>query len=199
MSTRGKEFLIIGLGNPGEEYKFTRHNVGFMLVDYLMNRWHCSSFQSKWQALATSAKLEDCKVHLIKPQTYMNRSGVSVGQFSRFYKTKPDQILVVHDDLDMHPGRIKLVKGGGAGGHKGIKSITEHLGTNSFIRLKIGIGRPGKGEVHRDYPVEKYVLSSFNQIDLDAVENRYLPIEDGLRIFFSADLAQAMNLLNGLK
>ncbi len=199
MSTRSKEFLIIGLGNPGEDYQFTKHNVGFVLVDELVRRWNCGPFKKKWQALSVSAKLQDCKIQIVKPQTYMNRSGVSVGQFSRFYKSKPDQILVIHDDLDMHPGRIKLVQGGGAGGHKGIKSIVEHLGTNDFCRLKIGIGRPGKEDVHKDYPVEKYVLSSLTKHELDILESRYLAIEKGLKIFFSTDLAKAMNHLNGLK
>lgn len=199
MTTKNKEFLIIGLGNPGDEYDLTRHNAGYLVLDKLAEKWNCSAFHHKWDADVTSTRLDGYRVNLIKPLTYMNRSGSPVARFCQFYKMSPDQLLVIHDDLDMHPGRIKLVKGGGAGGHKGIKSIVEHLGTKDFIRLKIGIGRPGQGDVHKEFPVEKYVLSNFSSNELEVLDSRFQSIEIGLRNIFDNDLAKAMNLLNGLK
>ncbi len=129
----------------------------------------------------------------------MNRSGQAVGQFYRFYKVDPDQLLIIHDDLDMAPGRVKLVKGGGTGGHNGIKSLVETLGTKDFYRLKFGIGRPGNGTIHRDYPVDKYVLSNFTSEELDILESRYDGVEDGIRHFLKGNPAKAMNILNGFK
>jgi PTH1 family peptidyl-tRNA hydrolase len=129
----------------------------------------------------------------------MNRSGKAVVQFYRFYKVNPDQLLVVHDDLDMAPGRVKLVKGGGAGGHNGIKSLVESLGTKEFYRLKIGIGRPGNGAVHAGFPVDKYVLSNVTHEDFNILQSRYNSIEDGILAFLQGNPAKAMNLLNSLK
>ena len=111
----------------------------------------------------------------------------------------PDQLLVIHDDLDMAPGRIKLVKGGGAGGHNGIKSLVETLGTPDFYRLKIGIGRPGNGLIHPDFPVDKYVLGNFTDEELTVLQSRYDSLADGIRLFLQGYPAKAMNLLNSLK
>jgi len=194
-----KDFIIAGLGNPGDQYRSTRHNVGFFIVDELARRWHSATFLEKWQALYVSLSVDDQKVHLIKPVTFMNRSGKAVVPFYRFFKVNPDQLLVVHDDLDMAPGRIKLVKGGGAGGHNGIKSLVESLGTKEFYRLKIGIGRPGNGVVHADFPVDKYVLSNVTDEDFTVLQSRYDSIEDGIHTFLQGNPAKAMNLLNSLK
>jgi PTH1 family peptidyl-tRNA hydrolase len=194
-----KDFIIVGLGNPGEQYRSTRHNVGFFVVDELARRWNSTISQEKWQAQYISLSVGREKVHLVKPITFMNRSGKAVVNFLRFYKVDPDQLLVVHDDLDMVPGRIKLVKGGGTGGHNGIKSLVESLGTKDFYRLKIGIGRPGNGTVHPDFPVDKYVLSNFTDEDFAVLQSRYDIFEDGIRLFLQGYPAKAMNLLNGLK
>jgi PTH1 family peptidyl-tRNA hydrolase len=199
MNPGKKELLIVGLGNPGKEYAATRHNVGFLAADELARCWGFGRFQSKWQAEVVSNVVESCRIHLIKPQTYMNRSGFAVSQFFRFYKAGPERMLVVHDDLDMHVGRIKLVRGGGDGGHNGIKSICEHLGTKDFFRLKVGIGRPGRGGVHEDFPVEKYVLSNFARDELDLLDERFVQVERGLRLFITDGFAKAMNIINGLK
>jgi PTH1 family peptidyl-tRNA hydrolase len=129
----------------------------------------------------------------------MNRSGKAVAQYFRFFKILPDHLLVIHDDLDMAPGRIKLVKGGGAGGHNGIKSIVENLGTPDYFRLKIGIGRPGKGGIHQDIPVENYVLSKFDEPDMKIVESRYPSIQQGVELFLQGETAKALGLLNSLK
>lgn len=195
-----KEYIIAGLGNPGEQYCSTRHNVGFFIVDELARRWTTSEiFQEKWHAQYLSLTVGEDKVHLVKPLTFMNRSGKAVIQFFRFYKIAPEQLLVIHDDLDMAPGRVKLVKGGGAGGHNGIKSLVEMLGTKEFYRLKIGIGRPGSGLVHADFPVDKYVLSSFSAGELEILQSRYDSFEKGIRLFLQGNPDKAMNLLNGLK
>ena len=194
-----KDFIIVGLGNPGDQYCSTRHNAGFFIVDELARRWNTTISHEKWHAEYVSLLVDRVKVYLVKPVTFMNRSGTAVAHFFRFYKVYPDQLLVVHDDLDMAPGRIKLVKGGGAGGHNGIKSLVETLGTKEFYRLKIGIGRPGTGTIHAGFPVEKYVLSNFTDEDFNILQSRYDSVEDGIRIFLQGDPARAMNLLNSLK
>jgi len=194
-----KEYLIVGLGNPGQQYMSNRHNVGFILVDELAKCWNSAAFQEKWQAEYVSVSVGREKIHLLKPLTYMNRSGMSVGQFFRFYKLNPDQLLIIHDDLDMAPSRIKLVQGGGTGGHNGIKSLVEILGSREFYRLKVGIGRPGNGQVHPDFPVDKYVLSNFTAEETTLLQSRYKVIEKGLRFFLQGNPAKAINLLNSLK
>lgn len=194
-----KNCIIVGLGNPGAQYHATRHNAGFMVVDELTRRWNAPVVQEKWQAQYFSVSIADQKVHLLKPLTFMNRSGRSVAQFYRFYKMSPDQLLIIHDDLDMAPGRIKLVQGGGAGGHNGIKSLVETLGTAAFYRLKIGIGRPGSGLTHPDFPVDKYVLGNFADQELMVLQSRYASLTDGIILFLQGHPAKAMNLLNSLK
>ena len=194
-----RNFLIVGLGNPGDVYSSTRHNVGFHIIDELANRWNASLGQEKWQAQYTTLSVEKRKVHLVKPLTFMNRSGSSVCQFYRFFKLSPDQLLVVHDDLDMAPGRVKLVQGGGNGGHNGIKSLVEFLGIRDFYRLKIGIGRPGKGDVHADFPVEKYVLSNLSSEECEALRARHDGLLDGILLLLRGEQGKAMTLLNAMK
>lgn len=132
--------LIVGLGNPGPEYEQTRHNAGFWLVDQVAGR--NLPRESRFNALAGKTVLAGSEVWLLQPQTFMNRSGQSVGGLARFYKIAPEQILVVHDELDMPPGVAKLKKGGSSGGHNGLKDITAALGTQDYWRLRIGIGHP---------------------------------------------------------
>lgn len=136
--------LIVGLGNPGLQYELTRHNAGFWLVDNLANTIpHCTlKRDARMNALMAKAVIADQEVWLIEPQTYMNRSGLSVGAMARFYKIAPDEILVVHDELDFEPGVVKLKKGGSSAGHNGLKDITAALGTQDYWRLRIGIGHP---------------------------------------------------------
>ena len=136
--------LIVGLGNPGREYEATRHNAGFWWVDELAQK-HSVNFktETKFHGLVARANLNGHEVHLLKPQTFMNVSGRSVGALAQFYKIEPAQILVVHDELDLPPGTSKLKLGGGHGGHNGLKDIIAHLGTKEFWRLRLGIGHPG--------------------------------------------------------
>jgi len=136
--------LIVGLGNPGPEYEQTRHNAGFWLVDNIASGiGRCMlARESRYNALAAKTRIAGEEVWLLEPQTYMNRSGQSVGALARFFKIAPDQILVVHDELDMPPGAAKIKKGGSSGGHNGLKDITAALGTQEYWRLRLGIGHP---------------------------------------------------------
>jgi PTH1 family peptidyl-tRNA hydrolase len=132
--------LIVGLGNPGPEYEQTRHNAGFWVVDNLAGS--TLSREARFNALAAKTRISGNEVWLLEPQTYMNRSGQSVGALARFYKIAPDEVLVVHDELDLPPGSAKIKKGGSSGGHNGLKDITAALGTQDYWRLRIGIGHP---------------------------------------------------------
>lgn len=195
-----KDNLIVGLGNPGAEYTNTRHNVGFQVVDALLGLFDRSAtYKEKWAGLYSSTVYSQEKVHFVKPQTFMNRSGQPVSQFYTFYKITSENLIVVHDDLDMSPGRVKLVRGGGAGGHNGIKSIVSAIGTNDFYRLKVGIGRPGQGEVHKDFPVEKYVLSNFSEDECSILQSRYTDIGKGLMYLLDGDVGRSKGVLNSLK
>ena len=135
-------YLIIGLGNPEEEYRKTRHNMGFNAINKIAEQYGIKVNKSKFQGLYESAIIEGKKVMLIKPQTYMNLSGECIKQFVDFYKIPNEDILVIYDDMDIEPGKIKIRKKGGAGGHNGMKSIIKILGTEEFARIRTGIGRP---------------------------------------------------------
>lgn len=192
-------YTIAGLGNPGPKYLKTRHNVGFMLVDWLADIHGAVFAADKHQGLSTRTRISGVKVNLLKPQTFMNRSGRSVASYIRYYDLHPSNLLVVHDDIDMHPGRVKLVEGGGTGGHNGIRSIVKELGTNEFFRLKIGVGRPGEGGVHPDMDVEKYVLADFSSTEAKEINARFEEIGTGLDYFIRGDVGQAMTRLNAIK
>jgi PTH1 family peptidyl-tRNA hydrolase len=147
--------LIVGLGNPGPEYEQTRHNAGFWLVDNLAGSTRLSR-ETRFNALAAKTFINGHEIWLLEPQTFMNRSGQSVGALARFYKIAPEQVLVVHDELDLPPGVAKLKKGGSAGGHNGLKDITAALGTQDYWRLRIGIGHPRSLGLQQ--PVADFVL-----------------------------------------
>lgn len=150
--------LIVGLGNPGPDYEQTRHNAGFWLVDNLANSLPNARLQreSGFNALVAKTIIGGNPLWLLEPQTYMNRSGQSVGAIARFYKINPDEVLVVHDELDLPPGAAKLKKGGSSGGHNGLKDITAALGTQDYWRLRIGIGHPRT--LNLNQPVADFVL-----------------------------------------
>ena len=150
--------LIAGLGNPGPEYELTRHNAGFWLIDNLANNTPgCALLRdTRFNALAAKTRLAGQDVWLLEPQTFMNRSGQSVGGLARFYKINPDEVLIIHDELDLDPGIVKLKKGGSSGGHNGLKDITAALGTQDYWRLRLGIGHPRNGTSQQG--VADYVL-----------------------------------------
>lgn len=193
------EYLLVGLGNPGDTYHDTRHNVGFLVLDELARLWGESLSTKKWDALSCRLRKWQCRLTLVKPMTYMNRSGRSVADIAKYYSIPVESIIVIHDDLDMHPGRLKLVRGGGAGGHNGIRSIVQHLGESEFFRLKIGIGRPGKDGVHADFPVDQYVLSSMSAAEQKLLDERIAIIEDGIQLLITDGPGRAMSLINSTK
>jgi PTH1 family peptidyl-tRNA hydrolase len=152
------DLLVAGLGNPGREYERTRHNAGWLVLDELARR-HCGSWRSKFSGSLAEIRLGDLRLALLKPETYMNDSGRSVGAAVRFFKVEPEQVLVVHDDVDLEAGRLQARAGGGLAGHNGLRSLAQHLGSQDFLRLRIGIGRQGRGDTR---PVADWVLSPFS-------------------------------------
>ena len=155
------DLLVVGLGNPGREYARTRHNAGWMVVDELARR-HGGSWKSKFNGQLSEIRLEGHKLALLKPETYMNESGRSVGAAAQFFKVAPESVLVVHDEGDFDLGRLELKFGGGLAGHNGLRSIAQHLKTQDFIRLRIGVGRPERGDRR---PLADYVLADFEPQD----------------------------------
>jgi PTH1 family peptidyl-tRNA hydrolase len=151
------DLLVVGLGNPGREYEHNRHNVGHMVVDELARR-HDASWKSKFSGQLADIRIDCHKVGLLKPETFMNESGRSVRAAAQFYKLEPDAILVVHDESDLELGRLQARRGGGLAGHNGLRSVAQHLGTSDFLRLRVGVGRPGRGD-RRD--LADYVLADF--------------------------------------
>jgi PTH1 family peptidyl-tRNA hydrolase len=155
------DLLVVGLGNPGREYARNRHNVGWMVVEELARR-HGASWRAKYNGQLAETRLDGHRVALLKPETYMNESGRSVAAAARFFKVEPDAVLVVHDEGDFDLGRLQARKGGGLGGHNGLRSIVQHLGTDDFLRLRVGVGRPGSGDRRS---LADYVLSDFDAHD----------------------------------
>jgi PTH1 family peptidyl-tRNA hydrolase len=163
------DLLVAGLGNPGREYEQTRHNLGWLVVDELARR-HGGSFRSKFSGQLSELRISDEKLALLKPETYMNESGRSIAAAARFFKVDPQALLVVHDDVDLAPERFQARIGGGLAGHNGLRSIAQALGTNDFMRLRLGVGRPGRGDRRS---VSDFVLSRFDpETDVDALVAR---------------------------
>jgi peptidyl-tRNA hydrolase, PTH1 family len=163
------DLLVAGLGNPGGGYSGTRHNVGFLVADELARR-HDGSFRSKFNGQLAEVRLDGLRLAILKPETYMNVSGKSVAAARKFFKVEPEHLLVVHDDVDLTPGRLQTRLGGGLAGHNGLRSIASSLGTHDFLRLRIGVGRPERGDPR---PVADYVLSEFEpELDVDALVGR---------------------------
>lgn len=159
------EFIVAGLGNPGREYAFTRHNAGFLAMDYLTEKRNLGDLRtSRFRSLVLQTVLDGKKVLLMKPQTYMNDSGEAVREAADFYRISPERILVISDDVAQEPGRMRIRRSGSDGGQKGLRSIIEHLGTDAFPRIRMGVGAPP----HGGYEMVDWVLSAFH--DQDAVD-----------------------------
>lgn len=187
-------FLIVGLGNPGAEYAETRHNVGFAAVDVLWKKYGFLPFKSKFDGLIAEGKIAGEKVFLLKPQTYMNLSGNSVVKAANFYKILPQNIVVIHDDMDLQPGQIKVKTGGGAGGHNGLKSIDAAI-TPEYHRIRIGVGHPtGKGEA-----VVNHVLSRFSKTDAELVGDIITLAADTIDILLKEGMAAYSNKIGILR
>lgn len=185
-------YLLVGLGNPGREYRENRHNVGFMVIDRLCNETGVSLSRMQSKALVGVGTIEGKRVVLAKPQTFMNLSGQAVGGLVRFYKIPLEQILVVYDDLDLAFGTIRIRPGGGSAGQKGITSVIQHLGTQDFARIRVGIGRP-PGQ--RD--ASGYVLQNFSASEQKILDEILDHAAAAARVFVAEGLDVAMNQYNG--
>ena len=163
------DLLVAGLGNPGPEHARDRHNVGWMVVDELARR-HQGSFKGKFRGRLADVRVGSAKLALLKPETYMNESGAAIQAAASFYKLPPEQVVVVHDDVDLETARLQTRLGGGLAGHNGLRSIAQRLGSQDFLRLRIGVGRPGRGDPR---PVADYVLAGFTpEDDAEAIVGR---------------------------
>lgn len=182
--------LIVGLGNPGPQYSWTRHNAGFMVLDRLSRLSGIPVTRKAFSGLAGDGNWAGERLYLLKPQTFMNLSGRSVAEALRFYKLSLSDLIVIHDDLDIPFGKVKLKEGGGHGGHNGLRSLAQELGSSAYARIRIGIGRP----VHGD--VVNFVLASFAKDEMDAL----LPVLDGaldaLEMMIKEGMPKAMSIFN---
>src|SRR5437868_499415 len=179
------DLLVAGLGNPGREYERTRHNVGWLVVDELVKR-HSATFRSKFSGRLSELRLDGLRTALLKPETYMNESGRSIAAAARFFKVAPEWLLVVHDDVDLEEGRLQARRGGGLAGHNGLRSISQSLGSQDFLRLRIGVGRPGRGDRRT---VADYVLARFaDETDVAALVAR---ASDAVETIAEAGLEEA--------
>jgi PTH1 family peptidyl-tRNA hydrolase len=184
------DLLVVGLGNPGREYANNRHNVGRMIVDELARR-HGGSWKSKFSGQLAEIRVDGHKVALLKPETYMNASGGPVGAAARYFKVEPVSVLVVHDEGDFDLGRLQARQGGGLAGHNGLRSIAQHLKTQDFLRLRVGVGRPERGDPR---PLADYVLSDFEPAaDAEAIVAR---AADAVETLDAEGLEQAQQQFN---
>ncbi len=191
--------IIVGLGNPGPKYETTRHNIGFLCLDYLVDEWKATGPMIKNQAEVWQAKVQGEPVLLVKPQTFMNLSGRSVAPFSTFYKCEPKDIVVIHDELDIDPLEIRFKTGGSNGGHNGLKSIDESLGAlqTNYHRVRLGIGHPRNFNSKMD--VADYVLGQIPKEQWDDLAPLFEKARLGIELGFQGKINEAMNRFHGKK
>lgn len=192
---KADSWLIVGLGNPGKEYERTRHNCGFRAIDALAEQLGCKIDKSKFQGLYGQTTYNGTKLFLLKPQTYMNLSGRSVLQMSAYFHIPPERIIVMFDDISLDPGRLRIRADGSAGGHNGIKSIIQELGSQAFPRVKIGVG----AKPNPDYDLADWVLSNFTAAEQKSVDATLKPAGDAALCIIEQGVAQAANCFNGFK
>lgn len=186
-------FLVVGLGNPGERYRDTRHNIGFVAVERLAG---AADWRQKFQGQIAQAELTGHKLALLKPLTFMNESGQSVGPAAKFYRVEPESVIVVHDELDLPLGTLRIKLGGGDAGHNGLRSIRAHLGTGEFLRVRLGIGRPAptfRGDV------ADYVLQAFPPAEQGARDHMAIEAVSAIELIVGRGLSSAMNTVNQRK
>lgn len=184
--------MIVGLGNPGDKYKTTRHNAGFLALDYASKKWNTSITTSKFEALTAEAVVGGNRTLLVLPQTFMNLSGNAVGKAAKFYKIEPQNITVVFDDISLDVGKMRIRKKGSAGGHNGIKSIIENLGTDEFPRIKIGVGK----KPHPEMDLADWVLSNFTKDEQETLNKQFDSVVDALALMNRGETDKAMNNFN---
>ncbi|NMC84501.1 MAG: aminoacyl-tRNA hydrolase [Anaerolineaceae bacterium] len=186
-------YLVVGLGNPGREYRNTRHNMGFLALDHLAAHWSITTLKVQGKAIISTGQYAGNKVILAKPQTYMNLSGQAVSALMNFYKVPLEHLLVIHDDVDIPFGTIRIRPGGGFGGQKGVGSIIEKLGTQEFARMRLGVGRP-PGQMD----TANYVLQSFSKEDEEFLQSVFAKSDEAVETFITEGLNTAMNRFNGV-
>ena len=192
--TSGKpEYIVAGLGNPGREYEETRHNAGFLAIDYIAEKLGVKINRAKYDALCAEVRIGDKNVLLIKPQTYMNRSGTSISAAADFYKIPPQNILILCDDITQNPGKLRIRKSGSAGGHNGLKNIIEYCGSDKFPRIRIGVGAKPSPE----YDLADWVTGKIPAEDKKTISARFGDIEKAIPLILSGDYERAMCLYNG--
>lgn len=182
--------IFVGLGNPGPKYARNRHNIGYMAVDRIADDYAFGPWKSKFQGVVSEGRLGDGKVLLLKPETFMNRSGQSVGEAMRFFKLSPEDVTVLHDELDLAPGKVRVKTGGGHAGHNGLRSLHGHIG-DTYRRVRLGIGHPG----HKD-AVPGYVLHDFARADHDWLEDVLRGVSDGAPHLADGDAGKFMNAVS---
>ena len=182
-------FIIAGLGNPGREYEGTRHNVGFVAIDHIASSLGVRIDRAKFHALATEAEIGGVRALLMKPETFMNNSGVAIAEASAFYKIPPEKILVLHDEISFEPGLLRIRRRGSAGGHNGLKSIIAHLGSEDFPRIKIGVGKKPSPE----YDLADWVLGRFSEADTAEIFRRSHDIKEAAELIASGRIDDAMS------
>lgn len=196
--------IIAGLGNPGPQYEMTRHNIGFLAVDRLIDQWQASGPVSKFGGHLYQAKWQGESLILIKPQTYMNLSGRCIGPLMHFYNCEPEDLVVIHDDLDLHPFALRIKTGGGTGGHNGLKSIDESLGKEGtkYHRIRIGIGHPSTNDQNSQsfqrsqrsmIPTADYVLQAFDDSELKLLDSVLTDVVDAAQEILLGHIQEAMN------
>ena len=183
--------LIVGLGNPGHEYRDTRHNVGFKVVDALAERHGVNSWNEKFGGLEAKTRFNEMSVILVKPLSYMNLSGQAVQGFSAFYKIEAPDVLVIVDDVELPLGRLRAKPGGGPGGHNGLKSVIQSLGTEDFPRLRVGVGRGDGGK-----NLSSFVLGRFTEDEHEIISAAVLRAADATEVFIDKGIGPAMNMFN---
>ena len=192
-SAGGASWLLVCLGNPGDQYDNTRHNVGFMVADQLGERYGLPIQKLKFKALTNIFPISGEKVLVMKPVTYMNLSGEAVRPAADFYKIPPEHILVISDDTALDVGKLRIRKGGSAGGHNGLKSIIQHLGTDQFPRIRVGVGK----KPHPDYDLADWVLGKFQGEDRKAIAAAVERCADAVECYIKEGPDRAMNKFNG--
>lgn len=193
MLKENETWLIVGLGNPGREYETTRHNAGFRALDILANKFGCKVDKLKYQGLYCQVNYKGSKLLLLKPQTYMNLSGRSVLQLSAFFRVPPKNIIVLFDDISLEPGRLRVRAEGSAGGHNGIKSIIQELGSQDFPRVKIGVG----AKPHPDFDLADWVLSHFSAQEEKALQPALERAADAALAIIDHGIYETANRFNG--
>ena len=188
----GVEWLVVGLGNPGDKYENTRHNVGFLTIDHIAEEQRVPVQKLKYRALTNTVELGGAKALLMKPVTYMNLSGEAVGEAARFYKIPADHVLVISDDVSLPLGKLRIRKGGSAGGHNGLKNIIQHLGTDQFPRVRVGVGQ----KPHPDYDLADWVLGKFQGEDKKVMDEAVRRAADAVECILKEGADRAMNRFN---